>query len=338
MWPNGKALGLGPRFRGFDSLHSDQQRLFDRKNKAAWVTVRFMLTMEGIMDVFIIHSGCDKAKIDDIVFSIQKTAFSFNALVLKNGGRFWKYGAKKKIKKAQMIVFFVGQTSHLSKNIDWEIQTAIRLKKPIYTIKLDESYAINRCLQTVNAFSGESEYYSTDITLEGIEKVIKDYDSGNYKVFNQSIDSLDKDVLLEQYKLFLQTSEDLVSRRQNANNFYISVNSALMGVWGMIWALDMLPMYKFFIGLLLSMVGVILSVSWTKLLSSYGNLNGSKMKIISYIEKQLPVSLYDAEWEALSDRLNKKKYVSFTDSEKRIPILFIAVYICALICSITFMF
>lgn len=86
------------------------------------------------------------------------------------------------------------------------------------------------------------------------------------------------------------------------------------------------------------MVGVILSVSWTKLLSSYGNLNGSKMKIISYIEKQLPVSLYDAEWEALSDRLNKKKYVSFTDSEKRIPILFIAVYICALICSITFMF
>ena len=155
-------------------------------------------------------------------------------------------------------------------------------------------------------------------------------------MFNQSVDSLDKDILLEQYKLFLQTSEDLVARRQNANNFYISVNSALMGVWGMIWALNILPLYKFFIGLLISMVGVILSLSWIKLLSSYGNLNGSKMKIISYIEKQLPVSLYDAEWEALSDRLNKKKYVSFTDSEKRIPILFIAVYICALICGVTF--
>lgn len=288
------------------------------------------------MDIFIIHSGCDKAKVDEIILNIKKTAFSFNALVLGNGGKLWKNGAKKKIKKAQMIVFFVGEESHLSPNIDWEIQTAIKFKKPIYTVKLNESYIINKSLQTVNDFSEEREYYSTDITLEGIEKVIKDYDSGNYKVFNQSVDSLDKDILLEQYKLFLQTSEDLVARRQNANNFYISVNSALMGVWGMIWALNILPLYKFFIGLLISMVGVILSLSWIKLLSSYGNLNGSKMKIISYIEKQLPVSLYDAEWEALSDRLNKKKYVSFTDSEKRIPILFIAVYICALICGVTF--
>ena len=288
------------------------------------------------MDIFIIHSGCDKAKVDEIILNIKKTAFSFNALVLGNGGKLWKNGAKKKIKKAQMIVFFVGEESHLSPNIDWEIQTAIKFKKPIYTVKLHESYIINKSLQTVNDFSEEREYYSTDITLEGIEKVIKDYDSGNYKVFNQSVDSLDKDILLEQYKLFLQTSEDLVARRQNANNFYISVNSALMGVWGMIWALNILPLYKFFIGLLISMVGVILSLSWIKLLSSYGNLNGSKMKIISYIEKQLPVSLYDAEWEALSDRLNKKKYVSFTDSEKRIPILFIAVYICALICGVTF--
>lgn len=288
------------------------------------------------MDIFIIHSGCDKAKVDEIILNIKKTAFSFNALVLGNGGKLWKNGAKKKIKKAQMIVFFVGEESHLSPNIDWEIQTAIKFKKPIYTVKLNKSYIINKSLQTVNDFSEEREYYSTDITLEGIEKVIKDYDSGNYKVFNQSVDSLDKDILLEQYKLFLQTSEDLVARRQNANNFYISVNSALMGVWGMIWALNILPLYKFFIGLLISMVGVILSLSWIKLLSSYGNLNGSKMKIISYIEKQLPVSLYDAEWEALSDRLNKKKYVSFTDSEKRIPILFIAVYICALICGVTF--
>lgn len=288
------------------------------------------------MDIFIIHSGCDKAKVDEIILNIKKTAFSFNALVLGNGGKLWKNSAKKKIKKAQMIVFFVGEESHLSPNIDWEIQTAIKFKKPIYTVKLHESYIINKSLQTVNDFSEEREYYSTDITLEGIEKVIKDYDSGNYKVFNQSVDSLDKDILLEQYKLFLQTSEDLVARRQNANNFYISVNSALMGVWGMIWALNILPLYKFFIGLLISMVGVILSLSWIKLLSSYGNLNGSKMKIISYIEKQLPVSLYDAEWEALSDRLNKKKYVSFTDSEKRIPILFIAVYICALICGVTF--
>lgn len=50
------------------------------------------------------------------------------------------------------------------------------------------------------------------------------------------------------------------------------------------------------------------------------------MKIISSIEKYLPASLYDAEWAALSDKLNKKQYVSFTDNEKQIPRIFIIIY------------
>jgi hypothetical protein len=102
--------------------------------------------------------------------------------------------------------------------------------------------------------------------------------------------------------------------------------------------LEILPIYKFLTGILLSIVGIILSVSWVKLLASYGDLNSSKMKIISYIEKQLPASLYDAEWAALSDKLNKRKYVSFTNSEKRVPVLFVAVYICVSICGIAFLF
>ena len=75
-----------------------------------------------------------------------------------------------------------------------------------------------------------------------------------------------------------------------------------------------------------------------ELLASYGDLNSSKMKIISYIERQLPASLYDAEWAALSDKLNKRKYVSFTNSEKKVPLLFIIVYACVSICSVAFLF
>lgn len=74
-----------------------------------------------------------------------------------------------------------------------------------------------------------------------------------------------------------------------------------------------------------------------RIISAYGDLNSSKMKIISHIEKQLPASLYDAEWAALSDKLNKRKYVSFTNSEKRVPHLFIIVYICICVCSIALM-
>ena len=289
------------------------------------------------MDAFIIHSGDDRRTIDEKLSILKKTSHHFNPLALGNGGVFWKHAAKKKIKKAQMILFFVGEKSHTSENIDWEIKTAIKFRKPIYTIKLDDEFVLNSSLKITDAFSGEEDFYSKDMSFEEIKDVIKKYDDGDYKVFNQELDSMDKSILLEQYKIFLQTSEDLVARRQNVNNFYISINSALMATFGVIWALEILPFYKFAIGALLALVGMILSISWIKLLESYGNLNSSKMKIISYIEKQLPASLYDAEWAALSDKLNKKKYVSFTNSEKRVPILFIVVYVCISICGVVFL-
>jgi len=237
-----------------------------------------------------------------------------------------------------MVVFFVGETSHTSENIDWEIRTAIKLQKTIYTVKLNEAFELNSALEVFDPFSGEKIPYDKSSDFNALTELISKHESGDYKVFNQGLESIDKNILLEQYKVFLQTSEDLVSRRQNVNNFYISINSALMAVFGIIWALDILSIYKFFTGILLSVIGIILSVSWIKLLASYGDLNSSKMKIISYIEKQLPASLYDAEWAALSDKLNKRKYVSFTNSEKRVPVLFIVVYACVSICGIAFLF
>ena len=51
------------------------------------------------------------------------------------------------------------------------------------------------------------------------------------------------------------------------------------------------------------------------------------MKVISLMEKQLPINVYDVEWKVMSDKLNKKKYMSFTESEKRIPIIFIFIYL-----------
>ena len=50
------------------------------------------------------------------------------------------------------------------------------------------------------------------------------------------------------------------------------------------------------------------------------------MKVIHLIEEQLPVALYDVEWRIMSDKLNNKKYVSFTNREKRIPRIFAYVY------------
>ena len=60
---------------------------------------------------------------------------------------------------------------------------------------------------------------------------------------------------------------------------------------------------------------------------AYGITNSSKMKIISLIEKRLAASLYDAEWQVMSNKYSKTPYISFTDGEKSLPVIFICLYV-----------
>ncbi|MBR6793590.1 MAG: toll/interleukin-1 receptor domain-containing protein [Clostridia bacterium] len=283
------------------------------------------------MNVFVIHSGADYDATDKIISTLKQKVYSLHTLILKNGNCFWKLDASKKIKKSQMVLFVVGENSHKSPYIAWEIREAIKLKKPIYVLKLAEENSLHEALYVKNSFTEERENYGKVMSVEQIADVLKNYDAGDYGLFNVEPSELNQEALLEQYKLFLQTSEDLVNRRQNVNSFYISLSSAVVAIMGVLFALDFGYTGKLIVGAVFCIIGIILSMSWSKTLSCYGNLNGSKMKIISSIEKQLPLSLFDAEWAALSDKLNKKKYVSFTESEQAIPRLFGVLYLIILV-------
>lgn len=278
------------------------------------------------MNLFVIHSTADRDTVAEKLSELKRTSYSLNPLMLVKGGIFWKADAARKIKKAQMVIFFVGENSHASPYIAWELKQARKDDKPIYTVLLKEGNLRHEALKHPDSFSGESDYYDKLKTLDEVSQIISSYQNGDYHIFNQPLDELDKALLLEQYKTFLQTSEDLVSRRQNVNNFYISINSAIIAIFSALFAFDLSGDIRSLIGIIFSVMGIVLSAAWIKMLVAYGNLNSSKMKIISSIEKQLPASLYDAEWAALSDKLNKKRYVSFTDNEKQVPVIFIVIY------------
>lgn len=278
------------------------------------------------MKIFVIHSGADKAKVKEVIEELNKKTSSSEFLMLSGDKKIWKPEAKRKIKDAQLVVFFVGKDSHKSKNIGWEIDKAINLKKQIITVKLDKSFADHENLKVANRFTGEKKRIDIEVSAENLVKKLNDYISGDYGLFNQPLDEIDNNLLLEQYKMFLQTSEDLVMRRQNVSSFYISVSSALVAIYAAIVGIGSDKIWKSISGLVFAAVGIILSYSWIKILRSYGDLNSSKMRIISIIEKKMPASMYDAEWRAQSDKLNSKPYVSFTKCETRIPKLLIWVY------------
>ncbi len=258
---------------------------------------------------------------------------------VKDKNRHWKIDANKKIRMAQVVVVIIGQdASEPSKNdtMGWEVKRAIKYNKQIMVHNRGEN-KIPKYLYNIDRFSKLEQLIAPQQTLFEIKKRIDDYSEGYYNIYSKKYESLSKEEkssrkneLIDQYKMFQKSSEDLVSRRQNVNSFYISVNSAIVALTGIVIGMIDMPA-KLLIVLFMCLCGAILDISWINILESYGNLNAAKMKVICLMEKDLPVELYDVEWQVMSDKLNNKKYVSFTNSEKRIPKIFLAVYILSII-------
>ena len=132
--------------------------------------------------------------------------------------------------------------------------------------------------------------------------------------------------LLQQYKLLVETSETLVSRRQGVNTFFLTFNSLVLSGIGL-FAKQGLSGELGGIGLLsLAVSGLILCLAWIKLVRSYRQLNSGKFDIINRIERHLPAAMFEAEWHSLAEGKDDKRYRPFTKTEERIPVVFGILY------------
>ncbi|MBR3036012.1 MAG: hypothetical protein IKI54_01795 [Lachnospiraceae bacterium] len=299
-----------------------------------------------MVNVFIIHSGKDydyvKTEVEPYLMGQTdedgkpaKRENNANILTLRSGkAGSWKADAKKQIRMAQVVIIVVGEDASNSgkeKTMGWEVETANRLNKQIMIVNRAD-YTMPDYLYQPDRFTKQKKLIAKQQTLPEIKERIDRFAEGYYEIFSEKFEKMDqtekaqhKNEILDQYKMFQKTSEDLVARRQSVNSFYISVNSAMVALMGVILGLVEAPT-KLYVVFFMCIVGIILDISWMNILEAYGTLNASKMKVIRLMEEQLPITLYDAEWRVMSDKLNNKKYVSFTDSEKRIPRIFGLVY------------
>lgn len=282
------------------------------------------------MNIFIIHSGTDienviekKSQINKINDNGKKKA---SVLLLKYR-KFWKHEAKKLIKSAQVVLYILSEDGHKSKNIDWEINQAKKQQKAIVILNEGKKFKLNESLREKDPFTKEVGTIGKEIaSVEELYEIIGNYENGEYiHLFND--DNVDPEKLLEQYKLFSDTSESLVTRRQNVNSFYITANTALFTVAVTVFSLNANLISQIIITMVLSIPGILLNGSWLKVMESYSLINSSKMKILGMIEKRLSASLFDAEWEIMSNKYNKQRYISFSDREKTLPKIFNALYI-----------
>ena len=133
--------------------------------------------------------------------------------------------------------------------------------------------------------------------------------------------------VIEIYKLYVEMADNISERRQSANSFFLTLNSAIVALVGYVNLSQnsLTGTTSFF--WLVAISGMLISFLWYRLICSYKDINSGKFKIIHVIEKQLPLRPYDAEWTSLGKGEDQKIYLPFTNIEIYVPWVFFIIHL-----------
>lgn len=146
---------------------------------------------------------------------------------------------------------------------------------------------------------------------------------------------MQKNELLEIYKLHVNMADCVSERRGQANRFYITLLSSLLAV--LAFTVENLGTANLasnidFIIFLVGLLGILLCIIWHVNIKSYRQLNSGKFKVLHELEAKLSFPFYKREWELLGKGESMKKYrqlskiESFTPFIIMIPFLLILAY------------
>lgn len=128
--------------------------------------------------------------------------------------------------------------------------------------------------------------------------------------------------LLEQYKLYVQSAENVSARRVASSRYLLSLNVALAALYG----LQPAGFGQSFWLLLIPGIGIPVSLLWFLIIKSHADLNRVKFKVIHEFEQHLPAEMYKYEWH-LAEEGQGKTYRAVTTIERWIPMLFAALHV-----------
>lgn len=157
----------------------------------------------------------------------------------------------------------------------------------------------------------------------------------------------DTGTILELYKTAVEMADRTSARRAGANSFFLTLNTALAAVVGIVSSARKppphgnLPTFDSFGLVLTAAAGIALAFTWQELLRYYRRLNGAKFNVINETEKMLPVRPYTDEWAILHPppkedesptklgRWWRKKvhHREATVVEQVVPLVFVAIYV-----------
>ena len=128
--------------------------------------------------------------------------------------------------------------------------------------------------------------------------------------------------LLEQYKLYVQSAENVSTRRVASSRYLLTLNAAFIALYG----LQSASFGQNYWALLVPVIGITVSLLWYLIIKSHANLNRIKFDVIHELEQHLPAVMYKYEWY-LAEEGKGKAYRTVTTFEQWIPILFVVLHV-----------
>lgn len=156
--------------------------------------------------------------------------------------------------------------------------------------------------------------------------------SGNRSVVRLSADQYSgpfTDHLLEQYKLFVNSAENVSLRRITSNRYLLAISAGLVALYGAQAA----TLDDGYWMLLFPIIGVASACLWIQIINSHSRLNQIKFELIHELEQHLPAILFEEEWSRIK-RGQGPTYKEVTTIERAIPFTFVCVHVVILVMTI----
>jgi hypothetical protein len=262
------------------------------------------------MQVFLIHRFVARKEATRYLLAV---AADFNIVVNpfildSSSCKDWKSTALKGMQECEVVAVFDIAKCMNSENAAWEIAQAQELNKPL--ILLDPTEQDNKELEKLQAMYHHDDEFNS-----------------YFKADERNTEDL--------YKVMVDSSEQLIQRRQVMNAFFIAAIGSLLAFAGALSQFGSVKsqVVSFFMMAFLGVAGLFLCNSWRNLIDNYGKLNKAKFRVILKLEQSLPAQIFSAEWAALGKGLRPQKYKSFTSTENKVPLWFAILIFVLLLCA-----
>lgn len=147
------------------------------------------------------------------------------------------------------------------------------------------------------------------------------------------MDSLDeKQIILEQYRIYSDAKERFIDRQFTTNKFYLVLNLIIMVTAYLLGTLT--PQYQPVI--VLCVIGIAITIMWWMNIDSYQMLIKVKYaKVLEYLETKLPEQPYHKEFVDYIEMKKSKGLIVFGDFQKVLTLAIAGIYFAVCTFNIT---